>query len=210
MRENSPEQSESSSENGSKSVGPITPAGKQKSSQNALRDGLFSRRVIIEALGEKDEDFEKLTKSYLDSLQPTTVLEKQLTRDIVDNLWMRGRAQRAEELDLANRLEVVELQNELVRADELETLRPRFVALFEDYLTGLNAQSLRFPTELEEARRELLSTPDGIDFFLEALDFLAAELELNKQLTAKQKLLFRAIDGRGSAENSAAWLFSLT
>src|SRR5579864_8563527 len=102
MRENSPEQSESSSENGSKSVGPITPAGKQKSSQNALRDGLFSRRDIIEALGEKDEDFEKLTKSYLDSLQPTTVLEKQLTRDIVENLWMRGRAQRAEELDLAN------------------------------------------------------------------------------------------------------------
>jgi hypothetical protein len=44
-----------------------------------------------------------------------------------------------------SRLKVVQLQNDLVRSDELEKLRHQFVALFEDHVTGLNEQNLRFP-----------------------------------------------------------------
>src|SRR5947199_173314 len=69
-RATSRKQSEASRANGSKSKGPKSVAGKSKVAQNATREGLFSRQVVIEQLGEKQKDFDDLKKQLWDSLQP--------------------------------------------------------------------------------------------------------------------------------------------
>lgn len=212
MRKNSEEQSKASRENGSKSHGPTSEAGKQKASKNSIRHGLFSRRqFVIEQLGEKEEGFEKLKKSYFDLLQPTNCLEKQPAMDVVENIWLRGRARRAEEQELANRLQIVQLQNDLMRADELEKLRRRFVIVFNDYVTGLTAVSrLYLPQEVEDARRELISTTEGVDFFLELVDSLKADLEIDGMLTRKQRSLLEVVRGSGIHWISNSRVYGLT
>src|SRR3954469_19777942 len=102
-RASSPKQSEASRANGSKSKGPKSVAGKSKVAQNATREGLFSRQVVIEQLGEKQSDFDDLKEQLWDSLQPTNALEEMLVQDFLENWWRRERIRRAETAELRTR-----------------------------------------------------------------------------------------------------------
>ena len=78
MRVNSPKQTKASRANGSKSEGPKSPAGKKKASQNAIQHGVFSRQIVIEALGESKADFESTQKLLREYFQPSNNLEEML------------------------------------------------------------------------------------------------------------------------------------
>ena len=62
-----------SRENGRRSRGPVTAAGKESSSQNALRHGLLARCVVLES--ESGEGFAALLQQHLDRLQPADGVE---------------------------------------------------------------------------------------------------------------------------------------
>jgi len=76
-------------------TGPKTGAGKERSSQNALKHGLFSRRVVLphESQDEYEGRLAELTAHY----QPVGVQEATIVREIADNRWKLERARRIEQ-----------------------------------------------------------------------------------------------------------------
>jgi hypothetical protein len=82
----------------SKWTGPRTAAGKERSSMNAMKHGLTSRRVVLPH--ENRAEFDSLLKDMMDESQPAGTLEFELVNDIVASIW-RLRRVRGMECDLA-------------------------------------------------------------------------------------------------------------
>src|SRR5262245_34977047 len=84
----------SSRANGALSRGPLSPAGKARSSQNSVRHGLRSApgRVLPH---ESAEELAALSERWFNSLQPRDGAEDDLVRDLVNARWMMQRAKRA-------------------------------------------------------------------------------------------------------------------
>jgi hypothetical protein len=203
-------QRQASSVNGRKSHGPSSQAGKQKAAQNSVHDGIFSRRVVIEELGETPEDFERVKRAHFDSLQPCNALEEQFVMDMAENAYLRERVRYAAELATRNRLDTFQRENELKRADKLDKFRNRFLVEFENHVGSWDVTFRRTPPALDEARRDLMSMSEGIGFLL----FLLAEIEVcfreDGTLTAKHRALFHAIRGSGHPLDIRNWIEHLT
>ena len=80
---------EASRRNGARSLGPVTPEGKARSSQNAVRHGMYSTVVVLK--NESQELFDKLMSDYLTELRPETAQELDLVHDIVIARWRLNR-----------------------------------------------------------------------------------------------------------------------
>jgi hypothetical protein len=76
--------------NAKHSTGPVTAAGKQASSQNALHHGLLSHSCII-LKGEKADRFDALLASLVDEFQPTTPNEYMLIQTMAVARWRQVR-----------------------------------------------------------------------------------------------------------------------
>ncbi|HUQ93872.1 MAG TPA: hypothetical protein VM120_19485 [Bryobacteraceae bacterium] len=72
-------------ENGKKSQGPITPEGKQRSSQNSITHGLASKCVVLS--NESEEAYTSLLTSYQTEWQPATTSEQHLVTQMVNSYW---------------------------------------------------------------------------------------------------------------------------
>jgi hypothetical protein len=72
--------------------GPRTPAGKAISSQNALKHGLASRRIIIE--GEDPAEYQSALDGYLQDLNPEGQIETALAHEIANAQWFKARSLR--------------------------------------------------------------------------------------------------------------------
>ncbi|HUQ90366.1 MAG TPA: hypothetical protein VM120_01715, partial [Bryobacteraceae bacterium] len=72
-------------ENGRKSQGPITPEGKQRSSQNSITHGLASKCVVLS--NESEELYTTLLTSYQTEWQPATTSEQHLVTQMVNSYW---------------------------------------------------------------------------------------------------------------------------
>ncbi|HUQ91540.1 MAG TPA: hypothetical protein VM120_07650 [Bryobacteraceae bacterium] len=72
-------------ENGKKSQGPITPEGKQRSSQNSITHGLASKCVVLS--NESEELYTTLLTSYQTEWQPATTSEQHLVTQMVNSYW---------------------------------------------------------------------------------------------------------------------------
>src|SRR5438034_6176809 len=84
-------QREASRVNGSKSRGPSTPEGKQRSRFNAQRHGLRSRLITAIERGVLVEDqatLDRLVESLVEALGPRDALENQIAEEIV-GLYVR-------------------------------------------------------------------------------------------------------------------------
>ena len=77
--------SESARINGAKSRGPKTEAGRRRSSQNALKHGLYSETLLLPS--EDPDEFNQLLASYLDQFQPDGPAERDLVHDMVAAKW---------------------------------------------------------------------------------------------------------------------------
>jgi hypothetical protein len=75
------------------SSGPKTIGGKEQSSKNALKFGLFTGRVIH---GESLEEFNAFRSWWFDDLDPITPTQVCLAHEIVSTYWRLQRAHRAE------------------------------------------------------------------------------------------------------------------
>ncbi len=75
--------------NSLQSTGPRTPAGKQRSSRNALSHGLTSRSALLPS--EDPAAYQHHAQQFLDEYQPQGPTEHQLVQELVDTSWRLNR-----------------------------------------------------------------------------------------------------------------------
>lgn len=80
--------------NAKKSTGPVTAAGKERASLNALRHGMYSQRVVLQY--EHAPHYDELRENLLRSWQPVNAQEKLLVEQIAQAAWRLQRAYRVE------------------------------------------------------------------------------------------------------------------
>lgn len=83
-----------SRQNGRRSKGPLSSAGKAKSSRNALSHGILSSALLLP--GERSEDFDDLFCQLAQELGAVGMLEQALVERIAISLWRQRRLIRAE------------------------------------------------------------------------------------------------------------------
>src|SRR5437660_11844577 len=76
--------------NAQHSTGPRTPAGKQRSSLNALRHGLTGQTVVLPT--EDHAAYQRHSQSFLDEYRPKGATETQLVQSLLDTSWQLNRA----------------------------------------------------------------------------------------------------------------------
>jgi hypothetical protein len=81
-------------ENAKKSTGPRTPAGKARSSMNAVRHGVLAKRLILP--GENALDFAGLRQGMREHFRPRDEVEEGLVERMVGATWRQRRAEAVE------------------------------------------------------------------------------------------------------------------
>jgi len=199
MRTNSNEQTAASRDNGAKSAGPISEAGKQKSKLNSLQYGLFAKDVVVTAAGEKTRDFNKLEASIRADFQPDGAVQEMLAHDLAVNRWRLARVRRSESADLASRLEDLEIQCTYLRSDDIEALKVQFYLLLEQYCATTNStpsgELNDIVMRLENARAQLASTSLGLAFLLSKVNEVKTEAESRGQISVASVGTVRACAG---------------
>jgi hypothetical protein len=76
--------------NGAWSRGPVTTAGKKRSSGNSIRHGLLARCVVLEA--ESREGFDTLAAGFLERFNPANDVEIGFVEEMLSALWRQRRA----------------------------------------------------------------------------------------------------------------------
>jgi hypothetical protein len=84
-----PTRAETNRANSQHSTGPRTPAGKQRSSLNALRHGLTGHIIVLPT--EDHAAYETHTQRLFADLQPKGALEEQLVQSLADTSWRINR-----------------------------------------------------------------------------------------------------------------------
>lgn len=104
-------------ENSLQSTGPITEAGKQRSSLNALRHGLTGQVVVLPT--EDLAAYEKFALKFHDDLQPAGAVETQIVQSLADDAWRLNRAKALENnlyaLGLHDKASSILTENDQVR-----------------------------------------------------------------------------------------------
>jgi hypothetical protein len=201
MRINSPKQTQASRQNGAKSKGAKSPWGKNRVRRNALKDGLFSKDIVIEGLEERKEDFERLKKEMWDLFQPKSALEEMLVADIVQNWWRRQRVRRAESADLENRVETLRIRDVFRRSDEIESLKASFFDLWRNYVMALRSRPSQYlgaiTAKLEDVRQQLAGTSLGVEFLIRCMKGVDSEAREKGQVSLESEAMISACCGFG-------------
>lgn len=87
-------QIEANRRNAQHSTGPLTLEGKYKSSQNAIKHGLFSNVPLI--TGEQEEEFNVFSNELLSFLMPQNGIESILAERIITCTWRLRRVMKIE------------------------------------------------------------------------------------------------------------------
>ena len=84
-----------------RSTGPRSAAGRARSAQNAIKLGLFSRLLVLSALGETAEDCDAFRMEMVADLAPVGALEAELADRVALLLWRLRRVTRYESAAMA-------------------------------------------------------------------------------------------------------------
>ena len=87
-------QQQANKENAQHSTGPRTEEGKQRTSQNALKHGLYANDPLIR--GEDPDDFYAHGAELDNQLRPANAVEEDLVEQIIDITWSLKRCARIE------------------------------------------------------------------------------------------------------------------
>ncbi|MCC6587425.1 MAG: hypothetical protein IT168_12085 [Bryobacterales bacterium] len=144
--------------NGAKSRGPVTSAGKARSSQNAVIHGLLSNTVLLP--GESEQQFQQLLDSLIATYRPQTDAEAKLVEQIAAVTWFQLRLLGIETQTLATRME---LQAQALDAQVLDPSPSRRIALAYAELAdtsrvpaNLDRHSTRLGRQLDRLHHQLL------------------------------------------------------
>jgi hypothetical protein len=89
-----------------RATGPRTPQGKERSKNNAVRHGIFSRVVVLKS--ESQAEFDVLLSGLRKDLQPVGTLEEFLVEKLAALLWRIRRLYVAEAAEIRTRADFVE------------------------------------------------------------------------------------------------------
>jgi hypothetical protein len=135
--------------NGAKSHGPATPAGRARSSQNALRHGLAVRDAALPTVSvvladESIPDFHLLLDSYLDEFAPTSPIEVELVETMASARWRLRRLANIETTLLANEMEtsVDDIHNFFADADREPDVEDHLAYAFKRLADGASLHLL--------------------------------------------------------------------
>jgi hypothetical protein len=106
-----PTRSRANRANAQLSTGPRTPAGKQRSSLNALRHGLTAASPILPS--EDPAAYADHRRRFLDEYRPATPTESQLVQELADTSWRLNRIPLLEAEVLARAAAPVPLDQEI-------------------------------------------------------------------------------------------------
>jgi hypothetical protein len=123
------------------STGPRTEEGKQRSSQNSLKHGIFARTILIP--GESQEDFDKLLYHYKRDYQPKGEPEEDLIRLLAETEWRRRRIPLLE----------AEAFNQALEAGDLECKFMHTYGIYEQRLNRTFQLTLKTFLAARDARR---------------------------------------------------------
>jgi hypothetical protein len=90
----------------SKATGPRTKQGKQTSSRNATKHGLFSKVIVLK--GESRAEYEAVLAGLRETLQPEGTLEELLVEKLATLAWRQRRLLLAESAEIRKNTEFVE------------------------------------------------------------------------------------------------------
>jgi len=120
----------SSRANGALSHGPITPEGKRKSSQNAVRHGLLAKIVVTQ--NESRRVFDEVFGGHFHSFEPVNGVELALTENMAASCWRLRRLWALENKMFNDALDAADSPDELTRLDAAFTQladSPRYTVL---------------------------------------------------------------------------------
>ena len=122
-------------ENAQHSTGPITPEGKARSSQNALKHGLSAKAIMLPS--DDPAAFQRHLDSFVNEYQPQGPTEQQLVRTLANNSWHLDRVNRLEEALFTHPDENLTLDSQMRSLTSLSTHRHRLTRGFESTLKQL-------------------------------------------------------------------------
>ena len=108
--------------NGSRSRGPVTAAGKTRSSQNSTRHGLLAKCVVLK--NESRKGFDSLLAQFVARLGPADGVELGLIEEMLSAFWRQRRAWAME-----TRIMDTAISREPADRDELTRLADAFTAV---------------------------------------------------------------------------------
>lgn len=98
----SPARSEAARRNGSKSRGPKTEEGKHRASQNSLKHGMYSPKIVLP--NEDQEEFDQLRHEYFTEFEPHGPAERHEVETMVVAEWRIRRFRRFETASLLDQM----------------------------------------------------------------------------------------------------------
>ena len=150
--------SQSARTNGAKSHGPVTPAGRARSSQNALKHGFSAQTLLLPS--EDPADLQDLLTAYLADFHPTGPAELDLVHQMVAAKW---RLDRLALIETELFTEAIQHEDEFAADHDDEPLTPAeslteaFRSLAKSpYLTFLHRTESRLERSYSRALRNLL------------------------------------------------------
>ncbi len=140
--------------NSQHSTGPRTPAGKQRSSLNALRHGLTGHVIVLPS--EDHTAYETHTQRLFDDLQPKGALEEQLTQSLADTSWRINRVAALETNLLALGIHE-QSANVLTAHPEVQTALAMAASVREQIraLSNLSSHEHRLSRQFERTLKQL-------------------------------------------------------
>jgi hypothetical protein len=125
-------------------TGPRSEAGKQRSSQNAIKSGIFSQATLVK--GESRSDYQSLLEGLWESLQPEGKLEEILVEKLTSISWRYRRLLVADGAEFRKHTELVDFLSkvDVGGLDRLVRYESSLERAFDRTLTQLErAQRIR-------------------------------------------------------------------
>lgn len=175
-------QIESNRHNAQKSTGPKSMEGKEMSSHNAVKHGLYSRELIIRSLNltEDPEEFERLHESLVYELMPNTQFQEYLVFTIAICIWRSRRAFRAEAADIIDQVDDVDDEYRFRKDYPLVTHKPNGAEIRQDR-TPEDVQRIR----ALEIDRQMIPDPD------QDSSVIRYQMRIDRQMARAYSLLDR-------------------
>jgi hypothetical protein len=142
----SPARAAASRANGAKSLGPVTPAGKDITSRNAIRHGILSRFLVMR--DEIPDLFEDLYARFHRDLSPRNDVERALVEEMVTSWWRKQRVWGLESARIQYQMKMNDAMGRLVEVDDPATLTALAVGDLADNSRVLDL-CLRYETRYE-------------------------------------------------------------
>jgi hypothetical protein len=101
-------------------TGPRTELGKKRSSQNALKSGIFSRAALLK--GESRSEYQTLLEDLRETCQPEGKVEEILVDKLASIIWRYRRLLLAEGAEIRRSTEFVEFDRKQMEQKEAETI----------------------------------------------------------------------------------------